>query len=127
MEQYIVAENKDISAALVVGAQHFQAALLIEPVDDSKVIGPAERATFIERIWPSIEAANKDAPSHARIMKSHILFTQPQKPFVRAGKGTVSRAASLKSYCERDRCALQRRRQSRSRSPWCNQNAERSS
>lgn len=31
-------------------------------------------------------------------MKSHVLFTQPQKPMVRAGKGTVSRAATLRSY-----------------------------
>ena len=98
MEQYIVAHNKDISAALVVGAQRFQAALLIEPTTDGKELGVTERAAFIERIWPTIEDAIKDAPSHARLMKSHVLFTQPQKPMVRAGKGTISRAATLRSY-----------------------------
>lgn len=98
MEQYIVAHNKDISNALVIGAQRFQAALLIEPITDGKELGVSERAAFIEKIWPTVEDANKDAPSHARLLKSHVLFTQPQKPMVRAGKGTVSRAATLKAY-----------------------------
>lgn len=98
MEQHIVSRNADISAALVVGAQRFQAALLIESVTIDKALNPAERAAFIERIWPTIEEANKDAPSHARLMKSHVLFTQPQKPMLRAGKGTVQRAGTLKSY-----------------------------
>lgn len=98
MEQYIVAHNEDISTALVIDSQRFQAALLIEPITDGKEFGVAERATFIEKIWPTVEDANKDAPSHARLMKSHVLFTQPQKPMVRAGKGTVSRAATLRSY-----------------------------
>ncbi|KAL8782766.1 MAG: hypothetical protein Q9195_009571 [Heterodermia aff. obscurata] len=32
MQQYIVAKNPDVSAALVIGAQRFQAAIMIEPV-----------------------------------------------------------------------------------------------
>ena len=98
MEQHIVSHNADISAALVVGAQRFQAALLIEPITTKKALDPAERAAFIERIWPTIEEANGDAPSHARLMKSHVLFTQPQKPMLRAGKGTVQRSGTLKLY-----------------------------
>lgn len=98
MEQHIVARNVDISAALVIGAQRFQAALLIEPITTGNALDPAERAAFIERIWPTVEEANMDAPSHARIMKSHILFTQSQKPMLRAGKGTVQRSGTLKSY-----------------------------
>ena len=100
MEQHIVACNRDISAALVVGAQRFQAALLVEPVTDGKVLSAAERAAFIERIWPTVEDANKNAPSHARLMKSHVLFTQPQKPMLRAGKGTVQRSGTLKLYAD---------------------------
>lgn len=98
MEQHIISRNADISAALVIGAQRFQAALLIEPVTAGKALDSAERAAFIERILPTIEEANKDAPSHARIMKSHVLFTQPQKPMLRAGKGTVQRPGTLRSY-----------------------------
>lgn len=98
MEQHVVSRNVDISAALVIGAQRLQAALLIEPIPTDKVLDVAERAAFIERIWPTVEEANRDAPSHARLMKSHVLFTQPQKPMLRAGKGTVQRPGTLKSY-----------------------------
>lgn len=98
MEQHIVAHNADISAALVVGAQRFQAALLIEPITGGQALDTTERAAFIERIWPTVEEANRDAPSHARLMKSHVLFTQPLKPILRAGKGTVQRSGTLKAY-----------------------------
>ncbi len=98
MEQHIVARNQDISAALVVGAQRFQAALIVEPATNDKELTLAERAAFIERIWPTIEEANENAPSHARVMKSHIMFTNPKKPMLRAGKGTVQRSGTLRSY-----------------------------
>ena len=98
MEQYLVAHIKGIAAALVIGAQRFRAALLIETVTESQVMEPRERTTFIERIWPIVEEANRDAPSHARLMKSHVPFMQPQKPMLRAGKGTVQRSGILKSY-----------------------------
>ena len=102
MEQHIVSQNHKVAAALVVGAQRFQAALLIEPVKipDEKVLSPAERAAFIEQIWPTIEEANKDAPAHARIVKSHVLLTHPQKPMLRAGKGTVQRSGTLRMYAD---------------------------
>lgn len=98
MEQHIVARNADISAALIIGAQRFQAALLIEPITGGQALDVIERAAFIEKIWPTVEEANKEAPSHARLMKSHVLFTQPQKPMLRAGKGTVQRSGTLKAY-----------------------------
>ena len=97
-EQYLMTHNTDVSADLVVGAQRFQAALLVEPKDQTRPMSVTERAKFIERIWPSVEATNKDAPSHARIMKSHISFTEPDKPMMRAGKGTVQRSGTLRLY-----------------------------
>ncbi|KAL9117654.1 MAG: hypothetical protein Q9187_005810 [Circinaria calcarea] len=98
MEQYIVSRNLGVAAVLVTGAQRFQAALLIEPIVADKELSTTERAAFIESIWPTIEEANQVCPAHARIVKSHILFTQPQKPMLRAGKGTVQRAGTLKLY-----------------------------
>lgn len=100
MEQYIVSRSPEVAAVLVAGARRFQAALLIEPLTDGKELSPIERAAFIERIWPTIDEANKDSPSHAQIAKSHILFTHPQKPMLRAGKGTIQRAGSLHLYAQ---------------------------
>lgn len=98
MEQYIVSHNPEVSACLVVGAQRFQAALLVELDTDKDEVSVSERASYIEKLWPSIEEANRDAPAHAHIFKSHVLFTHPKKPMLRAGKGTIQRAGTLKMY-----------------------------
>jgi thioester reductase-like protein/aryl carrier-like protein len=98
MEQYIASRNPQVSGILVVGTQRFQASLLVEVVSDGKALTPTERAAFIEKMWPSIEEANRDCPAHARVAKTHILFTDPQRPMLRAGKGTVQRAGTLKLY-----------------------------
>lgn len=102
MEQRIVACNPSVSAVLVVGAQRFQASLLIELVADaaSKVLSPADRAAFMEDVWPSISECNKECPGHARITKSHILFTHPQRPMLRTAKGTLQRSGTLRLYAD---------------------------
>ncbi|TGJ82305.1 hypothetical protein E0Z10_g6457, partial [Xylaria hypoxylon] len=79
MEQGVVASNPGLLVgAIVVGAQRFQAALLVEPEPTLKIENTADEATLIERIWPSIEEANSIAPAHAR--------------------GTIQRAVSLAQY-----------------------------
>ncbi|KAF7595540.1 hypothetical protein BBP40_005575 [Aspergillus hancockii] len=98
MEQHITVSNPEVNAALVAGAQRFQASLIIEL--SGKGLSPSERAAVIERIWPSIEEANAVCPAHARIAKTHILFTKPDKPMPRSGKGTVQRAATLALYAQ---------------------------
>ncbi|KAI1460021.1 putative NRPS-like enzyme [Annulohypoxylon moriforme] len=98
MEQHIVAQNPELSGALVIGAQRFQAALLIEPVSQTAPLTTADQAALIERIWPSVEEANKAAPAHARIEKTMILVTTADRPLIRAGKGTIQRSASLTQY-----------------------------
>lgn len=99
MEQYIVAKNPELRGALVVGAQRFQAALLIDTaVTSSKPLSTSQQAALIEKIWPSVQEANGVAPAHARVDKSLILITSPDRPFIRAGKGTIQRGASLAQY-----------------------------
>jgi thioester reductase-like protein len=107
MEQHIVASNAEISGTLVAGAQRFQACLLIElNADYLKSVGisyhnsPSERMVMVEKFWPSIVEANASCPAHARIMKTHILFTSSDKPMLRAGKGTVQRAGTLMLYAQ---------------------------
>ncbi|KAI1085430.1 acetyl-CoA synthetase-like protein [Whalleya microplaca] len=98
MEQHVVASNPELSGALAVGAQRFQAALLIEPVATEGLMSTADEAALIERVWPSVEEANRVAPAHARVEKSLILVTNADRPFIRAGKGTIQRASSLAQY-----------------------------
>lgn len=97
-EQHVVAENRELGGALVVGTQRFQAALLIDPValNNTGPLTTAEQAALIERVWPTVQEANAIAPAHARVEKSLILVVD--RPMIRAGKGTIQRAASIQQY-----------------------------
>ncbi|GAW24606.1 hypothetical protein ANO14919_141970 [Xylariales sp. No.14919] len=98
MEQSVVAANPELTGAIVVGTQRFQAALLVEPAPTLTYTTTADQAALIERIWPSIEEANSIAPAHARIEKSMVLITSPDRPLIRAAKGTIQRPVSLAQY-----------------------------
>lgn len=97
-EQHIVAQNEEVSAAIIVGSQRFQASLLAECTEDLVTI--ADEAAFIERIWPSVEEANQMTPAHARIEKAMILPLDRRHPTIRAGKGTIQRAATLQLFAK---------------------------
>lgn len=47
-----------------------------------------------------VEEANKEAPAFSRIFKEMILVTRKEKPMLRAGKGTVTKKATIKLYEE---------------------------
>lgn len=98
MEQQI-SHHPEVLAALVVGAHRFQTALLIELVSP-QTLSTSERAEAIERIWPTIQEANQECPRHAKVAKSHVFFTSPEKPMGRSGKGTVQRQPTLDLYAK---------------------------
>jgi len=82
-----------VTAALIVGQGHFQAALLVEPVKTAKSL-----SELIDELWPTIEKANAQAQSHGRIVKSMIAIADSSKPFERAGKGTVVRKLTAEKF-----------------------------
>lgn len=90
--------NPFISASLVTGAGRFQSSLLVEAV--TPPTNDAERSALIGTIWPHVEAANKESPSHARIHRDMIIFTAPGRPMLRAGRGYVQRQATVELYAE---------------------------
>ncbi|PQE15461.1 NRPS-like enzyme protein [Rutstroemia sp. NJR-2017a BVV2] len=90
-------QHPEIRQTMVIGTLRFQAALLIELVDQNK-LSATERAEAIERIWPVIEEANATCPAHARVAKSHILFTEPGRPIPMSAKGTIQRSPALREY-----------------------------
>ena len=93
----IVQGAPSVAGALIVGQGRFQAALIVEPKEDSL---PKMRDDFIDQIWPWVQKANIEGPAHAQIFRSKILVTRPDTPFVRAGKGTVVRQKSTDAYSE---------------------------
>ncbi|KAF1940667.1 ochratoxin A non-ribosomal peptide synthetase [Clathrospora elynae] len=92
-----VVGHKEVKAALVVGAQRFEAALLVELATQVE-LSDEEQAAIIDRIWPVVERANRVTPAHARIAKSKILLVDPSVPMLRTGKGTLQRNATLNLY-----------------------------
>ncbi|KAF7968306.1 hypothetical protein HWV62_2396 [Athelia sp. TMB] len=84
-----------VSGAVVFGRGRNQVGILLEPnsrVKDNDV------AEFRNRVWPVVEEANKGAPAFSRIFKEMILVTNPNKPMLRVGKGTVAKKGTLKIY-----------------------------
>lgn len=92
-----VGMNPAVSAALVIGAQRFEASLLVEP-RDNRARTPEEEKILIDKIWPSVETANRSCPKHARVSKEKIMLTNPAKPMARAAKGTVQRQRTIQLY-----------------------------
>ncbi|KAI0141212.1 putative NRPS-like enzyme [Xylariaceae sp. FL1272] len=88
MEQSVVAANTELTDAIVVGAQRFQAALQVEPANTVSITNTADEAALIERIWPSIEKANTYASAHARVENSMILIADPNRPLILAQYAT---------------------------------------
>ncbi|KAL8418574.1 hypothetical protein RB594_001971 [Gaeumannomyces avenae] len=76
-------------------------ALLVEPAYDATAAAtPEEQEALIARVWPVVERANRDTVAHGRIVRELVAVTRPDKPFPRAGKGTIQRFATVKLYAE---------------------------
>lgn len=92
----IIQSHPDVNGVVIGGVGRFQSSLLIEAVKPPT--SESERAQLLDSTWLSVQKANKESPSHGRIHRDMILFTSPDKPMPRAGKGTVQRQATLDLY-----------------------------
>ncbi|KAK8064619.1 nonribosomal peptide synthetase [Apiospora phragmitis] len=91
-----VRDHPQVKGVVVVGAMRFQPALIIEPITQPK--NDEERQALLDSAWAKVEQANKQSVAHGRIDRDYIMIANPDKPFPRAGKGTVQRAATVKLY-----------------------------
>ncbi|KAI2470044.1 acetyl-CoA synthetase-like protein [Annulohypoxylon bovei var. microspora] len=96
--EHIVGDHTGLKGVLVVGQDQFQPAIIIEPVTYPQ--NDEEAEGLINSVWPLIELANKDSVAHGRIDRGFIMLTKPEKPFPRAGKGTIQRGVAVKLYKE---------------------------
>ena len=91
--ELIIAGHPLLSGAVITGQGRFQAALLIESRNAS-----IQADSLIDEVWSTVERANSQAPGHARIIKTMVIVAHPDKPFERAGKGTVIRKMTAEKY-----------------------------
>lgn len=87
-------QHPSLAGALIVGQGRPQPALLVEPRPDLR----DSSTDILKDVWPLVELANLKAPGHGHISKSMMLATAPEKPFVRAGKGTIVRKLTEEAY-----------------------------
>ena len=91
--EVIIQGDPQVSGALVVGQGRFQAGLLIEPK-----LGVTDTAALKESLWPLVEKGNSNLPSQGRITLSRVFIAGSNKPFQRAGKGTVVRKLTERDF-----------------------------
>ncbi|KAI0127236.1 nonribosomal peptide synthetase [Xylariales sp. AK1849] len=94
--EHIIGDHPQVKGALVVGSNRAQPGLLIEPV--SYPLNNEEEKKLCDSLWPLVLQANKESVAHGQIGRDFIAVSSPDKAFLRAGKGTIQRAATLKLY-----------------------------
>ncbi|RAL16167.1 acetyl-CoA synthetase-like protein [Aspergillus homomorphus CBS 101889] len=87
-----------VLGAQVVGTNYFHAALIIEPAQHPKT--EQEKQRFLDDVWPIVEKVNTETVAHGRISRDYVFLSDPDRPFPRAGKGTIQRAMVVKVYAD---------------------------
>ncbi|KAJ7052222.1 putative aminoadipate reductase [Mycena amicta] len=97
----ILNASPHISGAVMFGRERNQIGLLVQPAPSVGNIDPTDEqqlADFRNLIWSVVEQANAIAPTFAKVYKEMILVTHPDRPLVRALKGTVVRKVTIGLY-----------------------------
>ena len=92
----ILMNDPEVKGALVVGSNRFQPALILEPMHYPKTDKEAQE--FIDNVWPVVVKANQQTVAHGQIGRQFIALSNPNKPFLRASKGTIQRAGTVRLY-----------------------------
>ncbi|KAL9583368.1 MAG: hypothetical protein Q9203_005113 [Teloschistes exilis] len=92
----LVAAHPDVQSALVVGHARFQTALLVEPKES--LSSETDKIKYINKLWPTVQGGNAQCETHARISRELLILTSSEKPFLRAGKGTIQRKMTVEFY-----------------------------
>lgn len=101
----VVAAHPHVMTALLVGESRKSPIWLLEVYNPPG--SEEEKAKLVDDIWPVVEQANEIAQVPARVTsKDAIVFSQKNRPFPRAGKGSVQRKLAIQAYREEmDACA----------------------
>ncbi|KAI0169141.1 acetyl-CoA synthetase-like protein [Hypoxylon sp. FL1284] len=94
LEQYVQG-HPAVKGAIVVGNGRIQTALLVEP---REALEASEHAEYLRMLWAQIKESNAYIPGQGRITQDKVICALPDKPFIRAGKGTIIRRATEEIY-----------------------------
>ncbi|KAI0595739.1 hypothetical protein F4775DRAFT_347071 [Biscogniauxia sp. FL1348] len=94
--EHIVEGHPKVKGAMVVGSNRFQPALIVEPVSYPQ--SEQEAKEYLDSVFEYVKQANKETVAHGQIGRQFVVLANPEKPFLRAGKGTVQKAGTIKLY-----------------------------
>lgn len=89
--------HPEVAGAVVLGQARFEPVALVE-LRHRDFTSEEKREAFLQSFYTYIDKANETVPSYGRLLYDHVMFTQPDKPMIRADKGTVKRSATLMAY-----------------------------
>lgn len=92
----LLMNHPGIKGAIVVGSNRFQPALILEPMKQPK--DEKESKEFLDSVWPIVVKANHETVAHGQIGRQFIILSSPEKPFLRASKGTIQTAGTIRMY-----------------------------
>lgn len=85
-----------VKGALIVGQGQFHSAAIIELQSAAREMPESD---ITDEMWHLVKHANDLVPAHGRIFsKDHIMIAPAEKPFLRAGKGTIQRRATVEFF-----------------------------
>ena len=76
-----------------------QPAVIIEPSNGTPE-AYEDREKLIDKIWPSVVEANRESVAHGYIDRHYVMLATPDKPFFKAGKGSIQRPLTVNLYKE---------------------------
>ncbi|GJE97864.1 acetyl-CoA synthetase-like protein [Phanerochaete sordida] len=94
------AEHPAVRAALAVGTDRAQLALLLEPAPHVRLDAGDAGAVgaYLDGVWPAVAAANAETDAHARVAREMLLVVDREKPLLRTPKGSVPRAPNEERF-----------------------------
>lgn len=93
----VLRSHPDVKGALVLGQARFEPGALIE-LRHGYPQSSGKREALRQSFQPHIDKANDGAPAYGKLRYDHVIFAKPEKPMLRADKGTVKRLSTLKLY-----------------------------
>lgn len=101
-QEGVLVASPFIAGVVMFGRGKSQCGVIVEPRSGHEVGGNdlASLEEFRNKIWPSVEEANRHAPTFGRIFKEMILVTDHARPLPRAAKGTAIRKQAWNIYAD---------------------------
>ncbi|KZT33340.1 acetyl-CoA synthetase-like protein [Sistotremastrum suecicum HHB10207 ss-3] len=89
----LLRRDRRIQHVIIFGQGRSQNGILVDPAP-----GTQDPRSFIDDIWPTIVAMNKEVPLHSCLIRELVLVASPNRPFSLTDKGTVRVKTTLSLY-----------------------------